>query len=204
LNPETHNQTTSNKIYSQLSTNNLATRNQKTSNKLTTKPYLCGLKLLTMRISLLCIGKTDDKEITSLINYYLNRLPKHWNFEITEIPDVKNAKNLSPDLLKKEEAKLFLNHIDKNDLVVILDEKGKQFTSREFSQKIDTWMNSSVKKVHILIGGAYGFSEEIYSRANEKMSLSKMTFTHQMIRLFIVEQLYRADQILQGKPYHND
>lgn|GEM_PF-19664 len=204
MNPETHNQTTSNKIYSQLSTNNLATRNQKTSNKLTTKPYLCGLKLLTMRISLLCIGKTDDKEITSLINYYLNRLPKHWNFEITEIPDVKNAKNLSPDLLKKEEAKLFLNHIDKNDLVVILDEKGKQFTSREFSQKIDTWMNSSVKKVHILIGGAYGFSEEIYSRANEKMSLSKMTFTHQMIRLFIVEQLYRADQILQGKPYHND
>lgn len=176
----------------------------KTSNKLAAKPYLCTLKILTMRISLLCIGKTDDKEITSLINYYLNRLPKHWNFEITEIPDVKNAKNLSPDLLKKEEAKLFLNHIDKNDLVVILDEKGKQFTSREFSQKIDTWMNSSVKKVHILIGGAYGFSEEMYNRANEKMSLSKMTFTHQMIRLFIVEQLYRADQILQGKPYHND
>lgn len=157
-----------------------------------------------MRISLLCIGKTDDKEITSLINYYLTRLPKHWNFEITEIPDVKNAKNLSSDLLKKEEAKLFLNHIDKNDLVVILDEKGKQFTSREFAQKIDTWMNSSVKKVHILIGGAYGFSEDMYNRANEKMSLSKMTFTHQMIRLFIVEQLYRADQILQGKPYHND
>ena len=89
-------------------------------------------------------------------------------------------------------------------LDIILDEKGKQFTSREFSQKIDTWMNSSVKKVHILIGGAYGFAEEIYSRANEKMSLSKMTFTHQMIRLFIVEQIYRADQILQGKPYHND
>lgn len=157
-----------------------------------------------MRINLLCIGKTDDKEITSLINYYLTRLPKHWNFEIIEIPDVKNVKNLSPDLLKKEEAKLFSNYIDKNDLVVILDEKGKQFTSREFSQKIDTWMNSSVKKIHILIGGAYGFSEEIYMRANEKMSLSKMTFTHQMIRLFIVEQLYRADQILQGKPYHND
>ena len=97
-----------------------------------------------------------------------------------------------------------MNHIDKNDLVVILDEKGKQFTSREFSAKIDVWMNSSVKKIHILIGGAYGFSEEIYSRANEKMSLSKMTFTHKMIRLFIVEQLYRADQILQGKPYHND
>ncbi|MBT2623266.1 23S rRNA (pseudouridine(1915)-N(3))-methyltransferase RlmH [Chryseobacterium sp. ISL-6] len=157
-----------------------------------------------MRINLLCIGKTDDKEITSLISYYLTRLPKHWNFEIVEIPDIKNAKNLSSDLLKKEEAKLFMNQIDKNDLVVILDEKGKQFTSREFAQKIDVWMNSSVKKINILIGGAYGFSEEIYNRANEKMSLSKMTFTHQMIRLFIVEQLYRADQILQGKPYHND
>ncbi|MCY0970178.1 23S rRNA (pseudouridine(1915)-N(3))-methyltransferase RlmH [Chryseobacterium wangxinyae] len=157
-----------------------------------------------MRINLLCIGKTDDKEITSLINYYLTRLPKHWNFEIIEIPDIKNAKNLSSELLKKEEAKLFQNYIDKNDWVAILDEKGKQFTSREFSQKIDNWMNSSVKKIHILIGGAYGFSDEIYNRANEKMSLSKMTFTHQMIRLFIVEQLYRADQILQGKPYHND
>lgn len=157
-----------------------------------------------MQINLLCIGKTDDKEITSLINYYIKRLPKHWNFEIIEIPDVKNAKNLSPELLKKEEAKLFMNYIDRTDLVMILDEKGKQFTSREFSQKIDAWMNSSVKKIHLLIGGAYGFSEEIYSRANEKMSLSKMTFTHQMIRLFIVEQLYRADQILQGKPYHND
>ncbi|UFH32186.1 23S rRNA (pseudouridine(1915)-N(3))-methyltransferase RlmH [Chryseobacterium sp. C-71] len=157
-----------------------------------------------MRINLLCIGKTDDKEITSLISYYLTRLPKHWNFEIVEIPDIKNAKNLSPDLLKKEEAKLFQNYIEKNDWVTILDEKGKQFTSREFSQKIDSWMNSSVKKIHILIGGAYGFSDEIYTRANEKMSLSKMTFTHQMIRLFIVEQLYRADQILQGKPYHND
>lgn len=157
-----------------------------------------------MQINLLCIGKTDDKEITSLISYYIKRLPKHWNFEIIEIPDVKNAKNLSSELLKKEEARLFLNYIDRTDLVMILDEKGKQYTSREFSQKIDLWMNSSVKKIHLLIGGAYGFSEEIYTRANDKISLSKMTFTHQMIRLFIVEQLYRADQILQGKPYHND
>ena len=157
-----------------------------------------------MRINLICIGKTDDKEIVSLMKYYLPRLPKHWNFELMEIPDVKNAKNLTPDQLKKEEAKLFQNNIDASDLVIILDEKGKQFTSREFSEKIDNWMGSSVKKVNILIGGAYGFSSEIYDRANEKMSLSKMTFTHQMIRLFFVEQIYRADQILQGKPYHND
>ena len=157
-----------------------------------------------MRINLLCIGKTDDKEIQNLIKYYQNRLPKHWNFEIVEIPDVKNAKNLSPDLLKKEEAKLFLNQTENSYFVVLLDEKGKQFTSREFASKIENWMNSSVKKVSFFIGGAYGFSDEIYERANEKMSLSKMTFTHQMIRLFFVEQIYRADQILQGKPYHND
>lgn len=157
-----------------------------------------------MRINLVCMGKTDDKEISNLVKYYQNRLPKYWNFEIIEIADVKNAKNLSPDLLKKEEGKLFLNLIENSDTVVLLDEKGKQFTSREFASKIDNWMTSSVKKVSIIIGGAYGFSEEMYERANEKMSLSKMTFTHQMIRLFFVEQIYRADQILQGKPYHND
>ena len=157
-----------------------------------------------MRINLVCMGKTDDKEISNLVKYYQNRLPKYWNFEIIEIADVKNAKNLSPDLLKKEEGKLFLNLIENSDTVVLLDEKGKQFTSREFASKIDNWMTSSVKKVYIIIGGAYGFSEEMYERANEKMSLSKMTFTHQMIRLFFVEQIYRADQILQGKPYHND
>lgn len=157
-----------------------------------------------MRINLVCMGKTDDKEISNLVKYYQNRLPKYWNFEIIEIADVKNAKNLSPELLKKEEGKLFLNLIENSDTVVLLDEKGKQFTSREFASKIDNWMSSSVKKVSIIIGGAYGFSEEMYERANEKMSLSKMTFTHQMIRLFFVEQIYRADQILQGKPYHND
>lgn len=157
-----------------------------------------------MRINLLCIGKTDDREIKNLIGYYLQRLPRHWNFDIIEIPDVKNARSLTPELLRKEEAKAFLNHIDPADAVILLDEKGKQYTSREFADKISNWQNSSVRKIHILIGGAYGFSEEIYTRANEKISLSKMTFTHQMIRLFIVEQLYRSDQILQGKPYHND
>lgn len=157
-----------------------------------------------MQINLLCMGKTNDKEIQNLIKYYQNRLPKHWNFEIVEIPDVKNAKNLSPELLKKEEGNFFLNQTENSDFVILLDEKGKQFTSREFATKIEHWMNFSVKKVSFFIGGAYGFSDEIYERANEKMSLSKMTFTHQMIRLFFVEQIYRADQILLGKPYHND
>ena len=157
-----------------------------------------------MKFNLICIGKTDDREITNLISNYLSRIPKHWNFEIIEIPDVKNAKNLSPDLLKKEEAKLFLNQIDNADLVILLDEKGKEYTSGEFSEKVDAWLGSSVKRVCFLIGGAYGFAEEIYQRADGKISLSKMTFTHQMIRLFFAEQLYRAATILQGKPYHND
>ena len=157
-----------------------------------------------MKINLWCIGKTDQSEIANLVKYYENRLPQHWNFEICIIPDVKNAKNLSPDLLKKEEAKLLLNGIEKSDYTVLLDENGKHFTSREFSQKLNHWMNTSVKKINFIIGGAYGFSEEMHAIANEKISLSKMTFTHQMIRLFFVEQLYRADQILKGKPYHND
>ena len=97
-----------------------------------------------------------------------------------------------------------MNLIDSSDLVVLLDEKGKEYTSRQFSEKIDFWLNSSIKRINFLIGGAYGFSEEIYQRANEKISLSKMTFTHQMIRLFFIEQIYRASTILQGKPYHND
>ncbi|QCX52368.1 23S rRNA (pseudouridine(1915)-N(3))-methyltransferase RlmH [Elizabethkingia sp. JS20170427COW] len=157
-----------------------------------------------MRISLVCIGKTDDKEIKNLINYYIPRLPKHFNFEFIEIPDVKNAKNLSPQQLKKEETKLFFNHLDNSDTVILLDEKGKQYTSREFASKIDQWMNASTKHLAFLIGGAYGFSDEIYERAQGKISLSKMTFTHQMVRLFFVEQIYRASTILAGKPYHND
>ena len=157
-----------------------------------------------MRINLVCIGKTDDKEISHLLSYYTARLPKHWKFEINILPDVKNAKSLTPDLIKKEEAKLFLNLIETADYIVLLDEKGKQFTSREFSEKIDFYMNSSLKRICFLVGGAYGFSEEIYEKSAEKISLSKMTFTHQMIRLFFVEQLYRAASILQGKPYHND
>ena len=104
-----------------------------------------------MKINLLCIGKTDDKEIKNLINYYLTRLPRYWNFEITEIPDVKNARNLTPDLLKKEEAKLFLNIIENTDLVVLLDEKGKQFTSRELAQKLDSNQNNSIKKICFLV-----------------------------------------------------
>jgi 23S rRNA (pseudouridine1915-N3)-methyltransferase len=157
-----------------------------------------------MKINLWCIGKTDQQEISHLVQYYQNRLPKHWNFELHLLPDIKNAKNLSPDLLKKEEGKILQSKMENSDLLILLDENGKHYTSREFSGKLNDWMNNSVKKINFVIGGAYGFSDEMYALCNEKISLSKMTFTHQMIRLFFVEQLYRADQILQGKPYHND
>ncbi len=157
-----------------------------------------------MRISLLCIGKTDSAEIRRLIDYYTARLPRHIGFEIIEIPDIKNAKNLSPDQIKKEEAKAFQLHMKNGDHVVLLDERGKQYSSREFAAKLDERMNSSVKQLSFCMGGAYGFSDEMYNRADEKISLSKMTFTHQMVRLFFVEQIYRAFTILQGKPYHND
>lgn len=157
-----------------------------------------------MKFNLICIGKTDDKEISNLIGHYLLCLPKYWNFQITTIPHIKNAKNLPSNLLKKEEAKRFLDQINPSDLVILLDEKGKEYTSRQFSEKINFWLSSSAKKVNFLIGGAYGFSEEIYQKAYEKISLSKMTFTHQMIRLFFIEQIYRSSTILQGKPYHND
>lgn len=157
-----------------------------------------------MRLNLLCIGKTDDALIRTQLDYYIHRLPRHWNFQITEISDIKNTKNLTPQQIKQQEAKLFLPHIEAADWVVLLDEKGKQYTSRAFSDKIQDWELSSLKKIHFLIGGAWGVGDEILHRANEKMALSTMTFTHQMIRLFIIEQIYRAAQILQGKPYHND
>lgn len=157
-----------------------------------------------MKINLLCIGKTSQKEMRYLIQYYETRLPKYWNFELVEIPDIKNAKNLTPTLLKKEETAKILQQIDPADMVILLDEKGKTFTSRNFAKKIEDLMGFSMKKIHFVIGGAYGFSEEMYERAQQKIAISKMTFTHQMVRLFFIEQLYRANQILQGKPYHND
>lgn len=157
-----------------------------------------------MQIKLLVIGKTDKSEIKNLMNYYIHRFPKYFNFEIVEIPDLKLGKTITPEVIKNEEAKLFLSHLESSDYIVLLDEKGKEFSSVEFSEKLNFWKNNSMKRLIFLVGGAYGFSNEIYKKANEKLSLSKMTFTHQMIRLFFLEQLYRADQILQGKPYHNN
>lgn len=157
-----------------------------------------------MNIILICIGKTDEKPLEELISKYEKRLPSHWNYQRIEIPDLKNRKNLSESQQKEKEAELFFSKLVPNDYVILLDEKGKQQNSTSFANSIQDLMNQSVKQIVFLIGGPYGFSDEIYKRANRKLSLSEMTFTHQMIRLFLVEQLYRAFAILQGKPYHHE
>lgn len=157
-----------------------------------------------MKISLLCIGKTHDASIKKLCEYYEKRYPKFIGYERIEINDLKNTKNLTSHQIKTEEGKLFLQQLDTQDYLILLDDKGKSYSSSEFAQKLDDYMSHSFKKIVFLVGGAYGFSDEIYLRANDKISLSKMTFTHQMVRLFFTEQLYRAFSILQGKPYHHE
>lgn len=157
-----------------------------------------------MKVTLLCIGKTNSKELIVLMNELEKRLPTFIHFERKELPDVKNAKNLSEIELKNSEAELILDSMNSSDTLIILDEKGKEFSSMEFSKFIQNNMNNAVKHLVFCIGGAYGFSEKIYSLNPQKLTLSKMTFTHQMVRLFFTEQLYRAFSIIQGKPYHNE
>ena len=156
-----------------------------------------------MTIKLLTIGKTDDSALQNLIDTYVNRLVHYNKFEMELIPDLKKTKNLSVEQQKTAEGKLILDKISTSDHVVLLDENGKQFTSEAFSEYIQKRLNSGMKQLIFVIGGPYGFSEEVYSRADGKISLSKMTFSHQMVRLFFVEQLYRAFTILRNEPYHH-
>ncbi len=157
-----------------------------------------------MKITLLTIGKTNSKELNSLMETLEKRFPSFIRFERKELTDVKNAKNLPEVELKNAEADLIISQLDSSDTLIILDEKGKEFTSVEFSRFLEQQMNNSVKHLVFCVGGAYGFSEKIYRLNPQKIALSKMTFTHQMVRLFFIEQIYRAFSILQGKPYHNE
>lgn len=157
-----------------------------------------------MNLITICIGKTDERAMEELNQKYEKRLPAHWNYNRIEIPDIKNRKNLSETQQKEKEAELILSKLSSTDYVILLDEKGKQMKSTKFAQQLQDLMNQSVKQIVFIIGGPYGFSDEVYARANQKLSLSEMTFTHQMVRLFLVEQLYRAFSILQGKPYHHE
>lgn len=156
-----------------------------------------------MKITLLAIGKTDNKQIQSLMDDYIKRLGFYIPFELEVIPDIKNAKNLSEALQKQAEGDEILKRTNTADILILLDEKGKTYTSEGFSQFLQKKMNSGLKNLIFVIGGPYGFSEEVYKRANGKVSLSSMTFSHQMVRLFFIEQLYRGFTILRNEPYHH-
>src|SRR5690606_10081037 len=157
-----------------------------------------------MKITLLCIGKTDDGFILSGMENYMKRLKHYIPFQMQVIPDIKNAKNLTQEQQKQKEGELLLKNIQKLDFIVLLDERGKEYTSMQFSTFIEQKMVGSVNHLVFVIGGPYGFSAEVYQRANQQLSLSKMTFSHQMIRLFFVEQVYRAFTIMRGEPYHHE
>ena len=156
-----------------------------------------------MQIKLLAIGKTDNKELQALIAEYQKRLGRYIKFDFEIIPDIKNAKNMSENQQKQKEGDLILSKINNSDNIILLDEKGKQHNSVEFSAVLQKYMNSGVKRLVFVIGGPYGFSSEIYAKPHGKLALSKMTFSHQMVRLFFVEQLYRAFTILKNEPYHH-
>lgn len=157
-----------------------------------------------MKITLLAIGKTNAKYLHEGIEQYTKRLSHYIPFEFKILPDVKTTKGLTQEKQKDMEGQLFLGAIQSGDMVVLLDERGKEMTSRDFSAYLDKKMVTVPKNLIFVIGGPYGFSKEMYNRANEKVSLSKMTFSHEMIRLFFIEQIYRAMTILKGEPYHHD
>lgn len=157
-----------------------------------------------MKITLLAVGKTEDKYLIEGIEKYLKRLKHYINFNILIIPEIKNTKSLSEAQQKSKEAELILKQLSNSDTLMLLDEKGKKFTSMQFSDYINKQMIGSVQHLVFLIGGPYGFDDSIYQRANGKLSLSDMTFSHQMVRLFFVEQIYRAFTILKNEPYHHE
>lgn len=157
-----------------------------------------------MKISLIYIGKTNQNFVKEGCTLFFKRIKRYTNFNEFQINDVKNAGKLNPSQLKVKESELFLNKIESTDYVVLLDEKGKSFTSVKFADWLEKNMVQGVTNLVFVIGGAFGFSDEMYERANMKLQLSSMTFSHQIIRVIFAEQLYRAFTIIKGEPYHND
>ena len=157
-----------------------------------------------MKILLLVIGKTDEPYIETGLTKYINRIVHYAPFEVKVIADIKNRKALSEEQQKKAEGSLILAQLAENDVIVLLDENGKQLTSRQFSQCIERKMANLSRRIVFVIGGPYGFFDEVYAKADEKISLSPMTFSHQMVRLIFLEQLYRAFTIIKGESYHHD
>ncbi len=157
-----------------------------------------------MKIILLTVGKTEDAYIKEGIDKYLKRLKHYTKLEVIELTELKNTKALTPDQQKSKEAELILKKISPTDHVILLDEKGSELSSSQFAAYLDKKAISSVQNLVFVVGGPYGFDQIIYQRANDKLSLSRMTFSHQMVRLFFVEQLYRAFTIIKGEPYHHE
>ena len=157
-----------------------------------------------MRIGLILVGKTVNRHFVELIDDYAERVKHYIGFDITVIPELKNTKSLSPEQQKLQEGEMILKQFQAGDYVVLLDEHGKELRSVEFSKYMEQKMQTVSKRLVFVIGGPYGFSQDVYGRANEKLSLSKMTFSHQMVRLIFVEQLYRAMTIMRGEPYHHE
>ena len=156
-----------------------------------------------MRIKLLVVGKTTDSRIVSLIEDYQNRLRHYVPFSLEVLPELRNAKSLSEEQQKKGEGEMILKAVSAAEEMILLDEHGREFRSVEFSEYLQKKMSAG-RDIVFVVGGPYGFSEAIYARANGKISLSKMTFSHQMVRLFFVEQIYRAMTILRHEPYHHE
>jgi 23S rRNA (pseudouridine1915-N3)-methyltransferase len=156
-----------------------------------------------MNIKLITIGKTDNKNLQSLIDEYSKRLSFYIKFDLEIIPDIKNVKNLSEAQQKEKEGELILSKITPTDHLILLDKNGKTFNSVGFSDFLQKKMNAGIKTLVFVIGGPYGFSDTVYKQAIGKVSLSEMTFSHQMVRLFIIEQIYRGFTILKNEPYHH-
>ena len=157
-----------------------------------------------MKIMLIQVGKTNEKYLEEGIGNYVNRLKHYSDFSIVTLPELKNAKSLSIEQQKEKDTETILKNLEPNDEIILLDEKGKEFTSTEFARYIEKKQASTRKRVVFVIGGPFGFSQKIYDIANGKVSISKMTFSHQMIRLLFVEQLYRAFTIIKGEHYHHE
>lgn len=167
-------------------------------------PIFVMKKLENMKIILLAIGKTDAGYFVEAINEYQKRLEHYIPFEIQIIPDIKNTKSLTMEQQKEKEGELILKNVQPGDYLVLLDDKGKEYTSMQFASYIEKKTHTVSKRLIFAIGGPYGFSEAVYQKANEKLTLSRMTFSHQMVRLIFVEQLYRAMTILNNEPYHHE
>lgn len=157
-----------------------------------------------MKIALLQTGKTTEKYIAEGVDNYCARIRRYSGFEIITLPEIKNTRNMSLNEMKEKEGRKIIQSLAKDDYIVLLDEKGKEFRSIEFAEWIERKLMSQIKRILFISGGAWGFSEEVYKLADMKLSLSQMTLSHQMVRLLFTEQLYRAFTIIRGEPYHHE